>query len=211
MDGVMIDSEIYWKKSELSFFSTLVERWTEEDQQKIIGININDTYKLLIAEYGLKITHKEFLRRVNAIAAQVYSEQSNLLNGFSALLNELWDNKIPIGLASSSLNEWIDIVLDRFELRKFFSVVVSAADINGPGKPAPDIYLYTAKKLNTEPKNCLVIEDSSHGTNSAKSAGMFCLGIRNGFNNSQDLSASDMIIDGFTEENNRKILEFFIH
>lgn len=211
MDGVILDSEVHWKKAELTFFGKLLPQWTTEDQQKIIGMNINDTYRLLANEYGLTITHKEFLRRVNGIALEIYRNKANLLTGFMELITELKNRKIPIGLASSSLTEWINVVLDRFNLKPFFDVVISAEEIDAPGKPAPDIYLHTAKLLNTQPKNCLVIEDSKHGADSAKSAGMFCLGMRNGFNDAQDLSTADELINGFTNSNNQKILEFFIN
>ena len=74
---------------------------------------------------------------------------------------------------------------------------MSADEVGGKGKPAPDIYLYTAGKLQVRPEDCTVIEDSHNGVLSAKSAGMFCIGIRNGFNDEQDISAADLVIEGF--------------
>jgi beta-phosphoglucomutase-like phosphatase (HAD superfamily) len=59
--------------------------------------------------------------------------------------------------------------------------------------------LLTARRLAAQPEQCIVIEDSMNGALSARRAGMFCLGIRNGFNDEQDLSAADMIINGFDE------------
>ena len=89
MDGVIIDSEKHWKKAELSFFGELLPSWTKEDQQKIIGINVNDTYRILANEYGLEMTHQEFLRRVNGIALEVYRSKCNLIDGFIELITEL--------------------------------------------------------------------------------------------------------------------------
>lgn len=217
MDGVIIDSEKHWKKAELSFFGELLPSWTTEDQQKIIGINVHETYRILANEYGLEITHKEFMRRVNGIALEVYRHKCGLIDGFLGLIEKLktkntrpeHNRRIKIALASSSLHEWIDIVLERFELKPFFDVVVSAEDINVPGKPKPDIYLYTAKQIDTPPKECVVIEDSHHGAQAAKSADMYCVGLRNGFNEMQDLSIADIEINGFTASNNQKILNFF--
>jgi len=207
MDGVIIDSELHWKKAELTFFGKLLPHWTKEDQQKIIGINVNDTYRLLANKYGLTITHKEFLRRVNGIALEVYRNKARLLDGFLAVIKELKDQKIPTALASSSLIEWIDIVLERFQLKPFFDEVVSAEDISAPGKPAPDIYLHTAKKLQVPPEQCVVIEDSKHGVTSANAANMTVIGFRNGFNEAQDLSKADHIIHGFKEFDIKKMSE----
>lgn len=201
MDGVILDSELHWKKAELTLFSEMLGNWTKEDQQKIIGLNVNDTYRILANKYNLAMTRKEYLRRVKGVAKVVYTQKANLLDGFINLIKDIKNKNIPIALASSSLREWIEIVLNRFELNPYFDVVVSAEDIDAPGKPAPDIYLQTAKYLNLKPKDCAVIEDSKHGVEAAKSAGMFCIGLRNGFNQAQDLSSADIEINGFKELN----------
>ena len=131
------------------------------------------------------------------------------MEDFTKVIDEIKTRKIPIALASSSLREWIEIVLNRFDLNPFFDVIVSAEDIDAPGKPAPDIYLYTAKKLGLLPGECLVIEDSYHGVTAAKSAGMFCIGFRNGFNEKQDLSSADFIANGYKELENDKFFNLF--
>ena len=106
----------------------------------------------------------------------------------------------PVALASSSPANWIDIVLDRFDLRESFDAVVSADVLDGKrGKPEPDIYLLTASRLREDPKRCIVIEDSKNGILSARAAGMYCIGFRNGFNQEQDLSAANMLIDSYAE------------
>ncbi len=201
MDGVMIDSEKHWKKAELGLFGQLVSQWTKEDQQKIIGLNVKDTYKVLKDKYGLKEPEEVYLNQVTEIANHIYEHQANLIDGFIDTIKGIYAKNIPIGLASSSLKAWISKVLNRFNLNQYFKVTVSAEEINAPGKPAPDIYLYTAKKMGVSPQDCVVIEDSGHGVQSAKSAGMFCFGLRNGFNSHQDLSKADRIINGFKEFN----------
>ena len=197
MDGVIVDSEKYWKKAELTFFGELLTNWTKEDQQKIIGISVFDTYKLLKNNYGLEISQESFLEQVNEIAIRVYKEHCNLLDGFLDFIEKCKMLNAKIALASSSTKSWIKIVLDRFDLNQFFDVIVSADEVGGKGKPAPDIYLNTAAKLNIIPQKCIVIEDSKHGTTAAKAANMFCIGLRNGFNEMQDLSEADVQIKGF--------------
>lgn len=206
MDGVIVDSEYHWKKGELTLFNQLLPKWTNEDQQKIIGMSMNEIYIILVKNYGLKINKSEFLEQVNKIATIVYMEQTKLSDGFMEVVNDLRKRNISISLASSALKIWINMVLDRFELHPFFNVIVSSEDINGASKPAPDIYLHTAKKLGVDPKECIVIEDSCNGVLSAKSAGMYCVGLRNGFNEAQDLSKADVIINGFGEFNDINIL-----
>lgn len=207
MDGVIIDSEKYWKQAELTLFGEWLPQWTKKDQQKIIGMNVNDTYRVLANTYGLSITREEYLRRINGVALEVYRNQCNLIEGFMELIKKLKQTDLKIALASSSLKEWIDIALSRFKLKPFFSIMISAEDIDGHSKPAPDIYLHTAKKLGVSPNECIVIEDSRHGVTSAKAAGMKVIGLRNGFNEAQDLSLADMEVMGYQDSQLKKLFE----
>lgn len=209
MDGVILDSEIHWKKAELTLFNKILPSWTKEDQQKIIGRNINDTYRILANDYGLVLSHEKFIERVRGVALQVYRSKANLIPDFLDFIQNIKSKKIPTALASSSLREWIDIALNRFDIAQYFDFVVSNEDMDIPGKPAPDIYLDTAKKLGIKPADCLVIEDSKNGVVSAKSAGMYCVGFRNGFNKKQDLSMADIEIQGFKNLNNEKFFKLF--
>jgi HAD superfamily hydrolase (TIGR01509 family) len=198
MDGVMIDSEIHWNTDQGSFLHDLIPEWTDNDVTKIIGLSLNGTHQILKKEYGLTLSEQEFIDQIIPIADRIYAEKTNLLDGFLDFLMSKKDDH-TIGLASSSKRRWIDKVLDRFNLRPHFQVTVSAEEIDGPGKPAPDIYLHTAKTLGIAPEQCTVIEDSAHGIESAKAAGMTVIGLRNGFNDEQDLSASNIIVNGFKE------------
>jgi len=199
MDGVIVDSEIHWKTVEGYFLKSVIPTWSSSDQDKIIGIGVHDLYTLLSSEYGLQKTEEQFLELYQEMANEIYGQKVSLLAGFSGLLAMLNKYHIPIALASSSPRSWIDIMLDRFNLRAAFKAVVSADELKGEGKPSPAIYLLTAKRLGVSPAACIAIEDSKNGVHSAKNAGMFCIGLRNGFNEEQDLSRADMIISSFAE------------
>jgi HAD superfamily hydrolase (TIGR01509 family) len=206
MDGVIVDSELHWKSLEGFFLRSLIPTWSAADQGRIIGLSLPNAYALLKQEYGLQKDEQEFVAQYHDMATQIYRDKAQLLPGFSQTLAYLHEQNIPVAVASSSHRSWIEIVLDKFDLRGAFQVVVSADEVGGQGKPAPDIYLYTAGKLGVKPEECTVIEDSRNGVLSAKSAGMFCIGLRNGFNEEQDLSAADVVIEGFagwTTDNGR--------
>jgi HAD superfamily hydrolase (TIGR01509 family) len=199
MDGVIVDSEIQWKTLEGYFLQSLIPTWSSSDQDKIIGLGVHDLYTLLIGQYGLQKTKAQFLELYQKMANEIYGQKVSLIVGFSDLLTTLNKNNIPVALASSSPRSWIDIMLRRFGLQSSFKVVVSADELEGEGKPSPAIYLLTAQRLGVSPTSCIAIEDSKNGVLSAKNAGMFCIGFRNGFNEEQDLSKADMIIHGFAE------------
>jgi HAD superfamily hydrolase (TIGR01509 family) len=84
----------------------------------------------------------------------------------------------PLGLATSSNREIIDLVLEVGELGDLFAVTVSSEEV-GSGKPAPDVYLEAARRLDVAPEACAAIEDSTNGLLSAHAAGMRVIAIPN--------------------------------
>ena len=199
MDGVIVDSEIHWKTTEGYFLQSLIPTWNINDQDKILGLGVHDLYALLASTYQLQKTKEQFLELYQEMANVIYGEKVSLIEGFTELLSVLHANHIPVALASSSPWTWINIMLERFNLRDSFQAIVSADELEGEGKPSPAIYLLTAKRLGVSPTRCIAIEDSKNGVLSAKNAGMYCIGFRNGFNDEQDLSRADMIIQHFAE------------
>jgi HAD superfamily hydrolase (TIGR01509 family) len=202
MDGVIVDSERHWKLLEGFFLRSLVPAWGERDQGRIIGLSLHDLYRMLVDEYGVTETRERFTALYFEMANEIYAEKVSLMEGFQDVLLRLAEQDVPVALASSSPLPWINIVLDRFALRPYFRVVISADELaDGEGKPSPTIYLLAAQRLGVAPGDCIVIEDSQNGVLSAKRAGMYCIGFRNGFNDEQDLSAADTIIHSFHEFN----------
>ncbi len=93
---------------------------------------------------------------------------------------------VPKAIGSNAESENIDFVLDRFDLRKYFDVVVNGYQVKRP-KPEPDIYLKAAQLLEVAPANCVVFEDSPVGVQAAKAAGMPVVGIETTADEFQDV------------------------
>ena len=106
-----------------------------------------------------------------------YRERLPLLPGAREAVKRLAD-RWPLGLASSSNRNVIDLVLETSELAPCFTATVSSEEV-GHGKPAPDVYLETARRLGVEPRRCVALEDSHNGILSADAAGMSVLAIPN--------------------------------
>ena len=208
MDGVLVDSEIHWKKVESDFLSGLIPSWDETAQKGIIGMSAHDVYHLLVKEYGLDKSKEEYFGYYQSIAGSIYEEKCSLIQGAKEALLEAstWGHRV--GLASSSPLDWIHMVVNRFSLSQF-EVLISADHVGGRGKPDPGIYLKTADSLKVLPANCVAIEDTEKGVESALRAGMKSVGFRNGFNEGQDLSKAHLIIDGFSNKNMQIIKDTF--
>lgn len=200
MDGVLIDSELHWRTHEKKFMQQWITHWDQKDQNEIIGLGVDEIYQKLVNEYALSSLNLETFRKIyDEMARPIYQHKTNLLPGVKSLITDLKKQNTPLALGSSARRAWVKLTLERHNLVDFFKAVVSGEDVFGPSKPDPGIFLKAAELLQVEPKTCVVIEDSKNGVLAAKRAGMFCVGIRNGFNEEQDLSEADVEVIGFQE------------
>lgn len=195
MDGVIVDSEVYWHEAEGSILAEAVPG-AEVDVEEITGMNVLDQYDHLAEEYDMAVSRDAYFDLYDRRAERVYTEKASLMDGFHDLLDALRDRGIAIALVSSSFPHWIDMVLDRFDLRDAFDVVVSAEDIEGPSKPDPHIYEHAADALGIPPERCVAVEDSHHGVVAATRAGMRCIGFRARHNQDTDLTDADAVVNG---------------
>lgn len=181
MDGVIIDSEPLWEKSESIMLRQKGfsgnESYRKEYRKKIMGLNQKDSVKLLKETFGLDESPEEILRTRLKILLELYEKELRLVDGIPEILQILSAEKhIKTALASGSPMKVIEFVLKKFSLSGTFRIKVSG-DCVERGKPDPDIYLETARRLGVSPEECVAIEDSINGIVSAKEAGMRCIGV----------------------------------
>ncbi|WP_227352907.1 HAD family hydrolase [Haladaptatus salinisoli] len=195
MDGVVVNSEDFWVElEEETIFPEVGVDDVSADE--ITGMNYREIYDYLDSEYGTTATKAEFVAIYDEAAKKIYGEHVALMDGYHDLLDELRDRRVEVALVSSSPHDWIEIVLDRFDLE--FDEIVSAEDIDVPGKPEPAIYEYAAARLDRRADECAAVEDSENGVESAVRAGAYCVGYPNGAKE-LDLSAADVIVSSPAE------------
>lgn len=174
MDGVLINSQGVLDDLEIEFLRDLTNNnWTDQDQTQIHGKTISEVYDLLVSRDKLLIPKRVFLQKYNDILNVTYNRQCRLTPNIVDFLNDIQAYGYKLAIASSTSHKYINIVLDKFNLRKYFQVVVSSDESRS--KPEPDIFLLTANKLGVKPEECVVIEDSDNGIKAAKRAGMLCV------------------------------------
>lgn len=182
MDGVLVDSEAYWVPLENEEILPRVVPDRDVDADEITGMNYREIYDYLEAEYGTAVSREEFLEIFDGAAREIFGERAALLPGLDDLLGELRDRGARVALVTSSPIHWIDLVLDRFDLREAFDAVVSADELDGPGKPDPHVYRHAAEQVGVEPGDAVAVEDSAHGIEAAHRAGAYVVGFRFGGN-----------------------------
>lgn len=120
------------------------------------------------------------------------------LPGLERLLDELAARRVPLGIASGSPRPDVETVLRSVRLLDRFSALATADEVK-QNKPAPDVYLLAAARLNLKPTDCLAIEDSATGIAAAKNAGLYVIGVPSFYTRNHDLSRADRLADGFEQ------------
>jgi HAD superfamily hydrolase (TIGR01509 family) len=177
LDGVLIDSEHVWDEARRQLAEERGGRWHERASRDMMGMSSPEWSRYMRDEVGIDedpaAISAEVVRRLEVI----YRERLPLLDGAAAAVERL-AARWPLGLASSSNRELIDLVLELSCLGRHFRATVSSEEV-ARGKPAPDVYVETARRLEVDPARCAAVEDSENGIRSAKAAGMRVLAIPN--------------------------------
>jgi HAD superfamily hydrolase (TIGR01509 family) len=175
LDGVLIDSEPVWETVRREFVLARGGRWPADAQTRMMGMSTREWSTYLSRELGVGLPPEEVAAAVIARIRKQYEERLPLIDGAVEAVGGLaavW----PLGLASSSPRELIEVVLDRAPLRAFFQAVLSTEEV-ARGKPAPDVYLEVTRRLAAEPARSVAVEDSTNGIRSAAAAGLRVIAI----------------------------------
>jgi HAD superfamily hydrolase (TIGR01509 family) len=177
LDGVLLDSEQVWDDVREQLTRERGGRWHGNAQREMMGMSSIEWSRYMHDTLGLAEPPEEISAEVVRRLEERYRNQLPLLAGAREAVERL-AARWPLGLASSSNRALIDLVLDVSGLAGFFRVTVSSEEV-ARGKPAPDVYLEAARRLEVAPENCAAVEDSSNGLRSAKAAGMRLIAIPN--------------------------------
>jgi HAD superfamily hydrolase (TIGR01509 family) len=204
MDGVMIDSEPLWEKTERILLARRNIDYSPEYRDLIVGLNQRDSGKLLRDTFSLGESVDEIISERIDILTSIYEEELELVPALTPLLEALRPRGYLLAVASSSPLRVISFVLDMFSLRPYFDAVVSG-ECTENGKPHPDIYLHTADRLGVRPQECVAIEDSINGVRSATGAGMYCIAIPDKRLSREAFEKAHLILESMDELNPRLI------
>ncbi len=172
MDGVLFDTEIVCMKAWIAVAGMSGKSGMEEIFPKCIGLNANDSRRIVLNAYGEDFDYAGFRKQVSAWYRQ-YIEENGLpvKPGVEEILKWLKTTEYTVGLASSSKRESVMSHLEQAGIQDSFSVVVTGDRVEH-SKPLPDIYLLACSEMGVEPREAYAIEDSPNGIRSAYAAGM---------------------------------------
>ncbi|AGB41490.1 beta-phosphoglucomutase [Halobacteroides halobius DSM 5150] len=179
LDGVVTETSEYhfqgWKRladeEGISF--------TREDNEQLRGVSRSKSLELLLGDHIDDYTKEEFqemMDRKNGYYQEYLTEmgEDDLLSGARDLLNEIKERGLKMAIASASRNA--KTVLEGLDITDEFDTISDGYSVEN-AKPAPDIFLHTAKKLGVKPEECVVLEDAESGVDAALAANMVAVGV----------------------------------
>jgi HAD superfamily hydrolase (TIGR01509 family) len=177
LDGVVVDTEELWDRERRAYVAGHGGTWTDGATRAMQGMSSAEWSAYLRDELGAEGEPADISREVAAGVVAEVQRELPLLPGAVDAVNAL-AGAFPLGLASSANREVIDAVLAGAGLTERFRATVSSEEVPR-GKPAPDVYLETARRMGADPAATAAVEDSSNGLRSAHAAGMVVIATPN--------------------------------
>lgn len=179
LDGVVTDTAEYHYKSWKISLKEEGINFTKKGNEKLRGLSRRDSVKTIAQTkdiYFSKEKEDEIMYKKNNYYQEIIVDldKEDMIDGIYEILLELKNEGYKMAVASASRNA--KQVVKSLELDDFFEVIADGNSVN-KSKPAPDLFLFTAKEMGFKPEKCLVIEDSKAGVKGAKEAGMKVVGI----------------------------------
>lgn len=171
MDGVVVDTEKLYARFWAEACRQLGYPMTHQQALGMRSLSRQAGQAKLESYFGPGIDiHQVRTIRIERMEAYIDAHGVEAKPGIYELLDYLQDRGIPAALTTSSPHERVEKYLKPLGLYHRFAHICTGYDV-ARGKPEPDIYLYGAASLGLSPGNCLALEDSPAGIQSACAAG----------------------------------------
>lgn len=203
LDDVMVNSyPLYYKASVevLNEYNFSLDKIPERVRASFPGMRVIDVAKIIMSYAKIDLSPEAYIDKIVAIIYRMMETELTTLPGLRSSLSLLKQENLKIALGSSGVKNYIDFVLDKFNLRSYFDAIVAGDQVK-KGKPDPEVYRLCARKLSLQTRECVVFEDATTGIEAAKSAGCKCIAIINHNTPPQDLSQADIKINSLAEVN----------
>lgn len=175
MDGLIIDTEPYWRMAIVKVFGTVGLQLTDEDGRVTSGYRFDE-----VVDHWYN--HRPWQNKTKQqVHDEVLDEMEHAImhhgvamQGLVSSLEYFKNKGVRIALASSSAMRLIKATVKKLEIEPYFELLVSA-EHETHGKPHPAVFIRTADTLGVPVQRCLVLEDSFYGLLAAKAAKMKCV------------------------------------
>jgi HAD superfamily hydrolase (TIGR01509 family) len=199
-DGVLADSEPLhfraYQETLVAFGMTLT---SEEYFGQLLGFNDEDCFRIMAGNRGRSADESDvaaFVEQKGRVFARIIQESDPLYPGAAPCVERM-AAAFPLGIASGAFRHEIVLILRRAGLDHHFRFVVGSGDTPN-SKPAPDPYMRAAELHGLPPAECVAIEDSRWGLESARAAGLRTIGITHTYPADQ-LGSPEIVVNSLAE------------
>ncbi len=201
MDGTLVASMGIWKDIDIEYLGRFGLEVPEGLQQDLEGLSFTETAHYFKKRFQIPDSIEEIKKTWNEMAMEAYTKKVALKDGAAEFLEFCKKKGLLLGIATSNSRELVDALLQEKGLASYFACVMTASEVN-KSKPAPDIYLAVAEKLDVKPEHCLVFEDIVPGIMAGKNAGMTVCAIEDLYSAMQreeKKEAADFFVENYFE------------
>ena len=203
MDGTIILTEHMWRQATYDILTKRNVELTQELLEKLnfmmAGVGLLRGCTVLKELTAVKDSIEILAQEKNALVMGKIKEELKLIEGFIAFHQKMQVFSLKAGLATNADDEAFILIKETLQLHSYFGDhMYNVTHVVGKYKPDPALYLHASEKLGIPPNLCIAIEDSAHGVNAAKAAGMFCIGI-NTSQRLEQLQNADIIVNSYDE------------
>ncbi len=171
LDGTLVDSMGIWGQIDIEYLGAHGYEVPKGLQKEIEGLSFTEVAVYFKERFLIPESIEEIKRTWKEMAEDKYRYEVLLKPGIEKLLPFLRKRGISMAVASSNDRTLIETVLKSHRILEYFQCIITACEVQ-KGKPAPDVYLEAARRLQVQPGECLVFEDIIPGILSGKAAGM---------------------------------------
>ncbi|RXK86947.1 hexitol phosphatase HxpB [Filimonas effusa] len=175
MDGLLIDSEPLWAEAADELFSKYGFKLSHEQYATTTGLRTREFVQWWFRFHNIPESEDpKGEQEIIQLVSDKVAAKGKIMPGVGYIFDFFAQHEFKIGLASSSPQGLIELVVDICGIRNFLNATASAGQL-AYGKPHPQVYLDCAAKLDVAPTSCIAFEDSFNGMIAAKAARMKCV------------------------------------
>ncbi|MEM7331212.1 MAG: HAD family hydrolase [Chloroflexota bacterium] len=197
MDGLMVDTEPISHEAWQIFLRPYHVQLSQDHIQQLIGLRGDVSSKMVQEFFNLPLSAEQIQNQKGAIFATLRNKDVPVMPGLFDLVEKLKQLKIRWGVGTSSPRSHASTILKQLNLTNQCQAIAGGDEVPH-GKPAPDIYLLAAERLDVDPTTCLVFEDSAPGSRAAIAAGMRVIAVPNSDTKRSDFSHVTAVLPSLT-------------
>ena len=201
LDGTLVDSMSVWKNIDIEYLGEKGHAIPDNFSGSISHMSFSQIAHYFKERFNIEDSIEEILEDWHNRAFDHYSTRVKLKPGVKEFLSKLKENNIKIGLATSNSMPLLEVCLKNNGIYDYFDTITVTDEVTR-GKDYPDVYLLAAKKLELDPKDCIVFEDILPAVKGAKSAEMKVIAVHDkdcSTSKEKFLEYADLYIDSFLD------------